>query len=109
MLQQFHPTFRDQPDIIDYDALNSLPEDGSVYDHLHSVEAVTLTSNQHSLNNSNDNKNDPSDLTSNGFVPSLQSNEREITELQNALQVTEAIMTMPAVNGASINEHDLNI
>jgi hypothetical protein len=109
VLQQFHPTFRDRPDIIDYDVLNSLPEDGSVYDRLHSVEAVTVTSDPRSLNNSNDDNDEISNLTSNGFVPSLQSNEREITELQNALQITEDILTMPAVHGAAINEHDPNI
>jgi hypothetical protein len=96
--------------VIDYDALNSLPENSSIYDHLHNVEAVTVTSDQHTdVNNSNGTNDEISNLTSNGFVPSLQSNEREIAELQNALQVMEAILTMPAVHGAAINEHEPNM
>lgn len=37
------------------------------------------------------------------------SQMREITELQNTLQITEAALTMPAVHGAASNEHDPNI
>ena len=49
--------------------------------------------------------NDPTlNVTSNGFVPSLRPNESEISELQNGLQLTEVVLTMPRINPAPIYE-----
>ena len=65
VLQQFHPIFRGRPDLIDYDALNSLPEDVSIYDRLRNVESVTVTSGP---NNSNDDNDETPNLASNSLV-----------------------------------------
>ena len=54
-------------------------------------------------------ENDPTlNVTSNGFVPSFHSNQSEISELQNGLQLTEAVLMMPTIQSEPINEHDAN-
>jgi len=110
VLAQFHPWFQ-VPGRIDWNSLNSLPEDGSVFHQLRTIqqtEAESITDNQLGPNDLNDENNSILNLTSNGFVPSFHSNQNEISELQHGLQLTEAILTMPTINSVPINEHDPN-
>src|SRR2546423_6143889 len=115
VLQRSHPSFRSGRVIIDWDALNSLPEDGNVYDQLRSI-TETEEPSEEPLGNPGPNDLAPDDenanitrLISDGFVPHLQSNGNEMTALQNGLQLTEAVLTLPQVHGIPINEHDPNL
>ena len=110
ILARFHPWFR-VPDRIDWNLLNSLPENGSVFDRLRSIQQtdVESISSDHLGPNDLNDENDPRiNLTSDGFVPSLHSNETELSEIQNGLQLTEAVLTMPTIDSIPINEHDQN-
>ena len=111
VLKRFHPWFR-VPGRIDWNSLNSLPEDGTVFHRLQSIEqteAESASSNQLRGPNDLNEENDPTlNVTSNGFVPSFHSNQSEISELQNGLQLMEAVLTMPTIQSEPINEHDAN-
>jgi hypothetical protein len=99
------------PDRIDWDSLHSLPEDGTIFHRLRSIQQteVEIASDDQLDPNDLYEDNDPTlNVTSNGFVPSLHSNESEVSALQNGLQLTEAILTMPTIHPAPINEHDQN-
>ncbi len=72
------------------------------------MEVESTYTDELSPNDLNEENDSITNLTSNGFVPSLHSNETEISELQNGLQLMEAILTMPAIDPLPINEHDSN-
>jgi len=107
VLARFLPWFR-VPGRIDWDSLHSLPEDGSIFHRLRSIQRMEVenASDQLGPKDLNDDNDSTVNVTSSGFVPSLHSNESEISELQNGLQLTEAILTMPTIRPAPINEHD---
>src|SRR5436190_1361885 len=97
VLYRFHPWFQ-TPGRIDWNSLNSLPEDGTIFHRLRSIQQTEAESASDTLGPSDLNEdNDPAlNITSNSFVPLLHSNESEISELQNGLQLgTEAVLTMP--------------
>jgi len=109
VLARFHPWFRAHGRI-DWDSLNSLPEDGTIFHQLRNIQQTEVDpANDHLGPNDLNEDNDATlNVTSNGFVPSLHSNESEMSEVHNGLQVTEPVLTMPRIHPASINEHDPN-
>ena len=113
ILQRFHPTFKDPNRVqINHAALNSLPENGSVYDRLRNIT-------EDSIPNDIDEDQGPEGavadedgdlgMISNGFVPQLNSEERETLQLQNQLQPTEITLTQSIIRSTPINEHDPNL
>src|SRR5436189_3149704 len=84
VLQRSHPSFRSGRVTIDWDALNSLPEDGNVYDQLQSITETEEPSGNPGPNDlaPDDENANITGLTSDGFVPHLQSNGTEMTALQ---------------------------
>ena len=48
-------------------------------------------------------------MISNGFVPQLNSEEREVLQLQNQLQPAGITLTQPVIRSTPINEHDPNL
>ena len=108
VLCRFHPWFQ-TPGRVDWNILNSLPEDGTVFHRLRSIQQTEAESVSDNLGPGDLNEDDDPALnvTSNGFVPSLHSDESEISALQNGLQIgTETILTMPTIQSTPINEHN---
>ena len=113
ILQKFHPTFKDPNRVqIDHDALNSLPENGTIYDRLRNITEDSICNNidedqgpEGAVSDENDNLG----MISNGFVPQLNSEEREVLQLQNQLQPAEITLTQPVIRSTPINEHDPNL
>ena len=79
VLARFHPWHRVEGSI-DWESLNSLPEDGTVFHRIRSIQQIEVeqaSSDQLGPNDLNE-ENDPTpNITSDGFIPSLQSNESE--------------------------------
>ena len=73
------------------------------------MDVEGISSDHLGLNDLNDDNDPRINITSDGFVPSLHSNETELAEMQNGLQFTEAILTMPTIDSVPINEHDSNL
>ncbi|HMD00485.1 MAG TPA: hypothetical protein VKH37_10040, partial [Ferruginibacter sp.] len=87
-----------------------LPADGNVYDQLRSITETEEPSGNPGPNDLvPDETVNIDSLISDGFVPHLQSDGTEMTALQNGLQLTEAILTLPQIHGIPINEHDPNL
>jgi ATP-dependent DNA helicase PIF1 len=106
VLQQSHPSFRNGRITIDWDILNTLPEDTSVYDRIRNIIEVEESSENLGPNDMDHDDNQMPNIVSDGFVPHLHSTESEMTELRNGLHITEAVLTMPPLHHAPINEHD---
>jgi len=108
VLARFHPWFT-TAGRIDWSSLDSLPADGSVFHRLRNIqqtEVENISNNHLGPNDLDGDDNDPTlNVTSNGCVPSIRSNESELSELQSGLQITEAVLTMPRINTEAINEH----
>jgi hypothetical protein len=110
VLQRSHPSFRSGRVTIDWDALNSLPEDGNVYDQLQSITETEEASENLDPNDlAPDDDNDLANIVSDGFVPYLPSNGSEMMALQNGLQLTETVLSLAQMRGTPINEHDPNL
>jgi len=116
ILQLYHPAFKQDSNFeLDLNALNSLPEDGSVYDRLRTITHDSVSSGVNGMEGPNAACDDPdeSDLNigmiSNGFVPSTNPKEREIMQIQQQLQPVDVTLTQPRVHSRAINEHDPNI
>ncbi|THU91614.1 hypothetical protein K435DRAFT_636221, partial [Dendrothele bispora CBS 962.96] len=90
-----HPTFQSNECTVDFDALNQLPEDRSIYDCLHDVDG----------DNPGDVPETP--LYSQGFVPAAGTWQNEIEQLQAAALNSDepVILTVPLVHGTPINEN----
>ena len=111
---QVHPWFK-VPGRIDWNAINQLPENDSVFSRLPTIQRSDNAPQQASRNqgvgpgDSNGEEHDATlNLTSTGFVPSIHSTESEVSQLERDLQITEAVLTMPTIDGTPINEHDPN-
>ena len=110
VLQRSHPSFRSGRVTIDWDALNSLPEDGNVYDQLQSITETEEASENLDPNDlAPDDDNDLANIVSDGFVPYLPSNGSEMMALQNGLQLRETVLSLAQMRGTPINEHDPNL
>jgi hypothetical protein len=113
ILQKFHPTFKDPNRVqIDHDALNSLPENGSVYDRLRNITEDSIRNDINEDQGPERAAADESDdlgMVSNSFVPQLNSEEREAIQLRNQLQPAEITLTQPVIRSTPINEHDPNL
>lgn len=111
VLRRFHPWFQVQGRI-DWDALDLLPENGSVFDQLQSITQTSEESGQphaDSATTEESSENDiPVNQTSDTFVPSSHSTQMELAAIQTGLQLTEAVLTLPTIDGMPINEHDEN-
>jgi hypothetical protein len=110
VLVMFHSWFK-VPGRIDWDSIHSLPEDETVFHRLRSIQQTEVDNTSDELGPTDLNEdNDPAlNVTSNGFIPSMHSNESEISELQNGLQLTEAVLTMPTIRPEPIDEHNRNL
>ena len=116
VLQRCHPAFRNATFQLDVEALNSLPEDGSVLHRLCSVNNDTsITPGQMNENQGPDvasgegEEQENLNMISTGFVPSLMPGEREIVQMREQLQPVEVTLTQPQIRGTPINEHDPNV
>src|SRR5579859_4540182 len=114
VLVQVHPWFK-VPGRIDWNSINQLPENDSVFGRLPTIQRSDNAPQQASQNqgvgpgDSNVEEHDMTlNLTSTGFVPSIHSTESEVSQLERDLQITEAVLTMPTIDGTPINEHDPN-
>jgi len=116
VLQRCHPAFRNATFQLDVEALNSLPEDGSVLHRLRSVNNDTsITPGQMNENQGPDvasgegEEQENLNMISTGFVPSLMPGEREIVQMREQLQPVEVTLTQLQIRGTPINEHDPNV
>jgi len=110
VLQRSHPSFQSGRVIIDWDVLNSLPEDANVYDQVRSIAETEQAPENFGPNDlAQDDENEVANLISDGFVPHLHSGGNEMTALQNGLQLTEEVLSLRQMRGTPINEHDPNL
>jgi hypothetical protein len=81
-LQSHHPTFQSWHVQVDHDALNQLPEDGSVHDRIRTIEHETMEDpfEEQGLPEDNQNVNDQlhPPMYSRGFVPNVQDSQTEL-------------------------------
>lgn len=113
VLEKSHPSYINQ-NIIDYEAINNLPEDGSIFDRLWSVEESTIQrvgSDQGPQAAAGEEGEDGNNvnMVSEGFVPDVTGSRNEIDEIRSQLDMMDDTLTMPSMRGTPINEHDTNI
>ncbi|KAK4699420.1 ATP-dependent DNA helicase PIF1, partial [Phenoliferia sp. Uapishka_3] len=117
--QKHHPTFRNNPELIDEDALANLPENGNIYKQLKSVETVEDDLDGAGLDVGPVEGEDEEDgdglvgafqVVSNGLVPNITDDDLEVDrirrDLQGALDDDEVILTMPSARQTPLNEHE---
>jgi ATP-dependent DNA helicase PIF1 len=113
-LKAFHPDYQDI--VICQESLDSLPEDGSVFDQLPSViEDTTHTDRPHGPPAQpipDEPDNGPGELTE-GMIPNLGEGVNIAEESRAALQQVAPpsihlppVLTAPLVQASPINEHD---
>jgi len=115
-LVEVHPWFK-VPGRIDWNCINQLPQNESVFSRLRTIETTESTDNASQISPNQD--VGPGDLnveehdamlnlTSAGFVPSIHSTGSEISQLERDLQITDVVLMMLTIDGTLINEHDPN-
>jgi ATP-dependent DNA helicase PIF1 len=118
VLYRSHPYFKElrQKNLIDFTALGSLPENGTIYHRLRTVKTQVQSegdSGEHGPDSAaGEDVAETEKIVSDGFVPSIDSTEREAISLVNLLQPQEdeqVILTQPAICSTPINEHDKTI
>jgi hypothetical protein len=115
VLAVVHPWFK-VPGRIDWNSINQLPENESVFNRLQIIQRSENASQQPTSPNQGvgpgdlnvDEHDGTLNLTSTGFVPSIDSTDSELSQLERDLQIIGAVLTMPTIDGTPINEHDPN-
>jgi hypothetical protein len=115
VLAAVHPWFK-VPGRIDWNSINQLPENECVFNRLQIIRRSDNASQQPTSPNQGvgpgdlnvDEHDGTLNLTSAGFVPSIDSTDSELSQLERDLQITGAVLTMPTIDGTPINEHDPN-
>ena len=107
VLRRFHPAFHDH-DLIDQAILDSLPDNGSIFDQLRlQIDDNSATHNENLGPSAAAEDDELTNLCSDGFVPNIRPNEAEHTQLQNLLCPGDVVLTMPSFqNDMPINEHN---
>ena len=115
-LETIHPTFLAQAVTVDYNLLEQLPEDSSVYARLRTIETQDIEELAEPVgppetgNDPNANAEDAQQtpLFSRGFVPNLQTPHTELEQLHAAAFHNDQpiILTMPIIRGTPINEYE---
>ncbi|KAJ7812274.1 hypothetical protein B0H13DRAFT_1513522, partial [Mycena leptocephala] len=102
--QQHHPTFRSRCVTIEWERLNQLPQDGSIYNRLSMPEPEQ----DFGPPQEGENPGEHTPLFTRGFVPNLNTGQTEMDQLRAAAFPLDApvILTMPIVHGTPISEHD---
>jgi hypothetical protein len=111
-LESHHPTFRAREVTVDYNHLNQLPEDSSVYARLRTIEAQDIEEPAEPVGPPEtetephvDEEQTP--LFSRGFVPNLQTSSTELEQLHAAAFHNDQpiVLTMPIIRGTPISEY----